>query len=73
MADLTCNECGAIVRTVPTADVESTLLQMAMANGISGAKCSHCGAINIFPGFAVIEAFTCSECGEGNVLPGTVP
>lgn len=64
--DLICNECGALVRTVPTAEVQQTLLRMALAQGICSAICPHCGALNTFPGFAFVEAYICcSECGEG--------
>jgi uncharacterized protein (DUF983 family) len=31
---------------------------------ISSALCPHCGAINVFRGFTVIEVFI-QECGEG--------
>jgi|SRR6266446_2367231 len=30
-ADLVCNECGALIQTVPIAQVEPTLLNMAMS------------------------------------------
>jgi hypothetical protein len=65
-AEIACNECGAVVRIVPSADAEATLLGIAMASGeICSARCTHCGAWNTFPGFSAIEAFICSECGEG--------
>ena len=32
---------------------------------ICSACCQHCGGVNTFPGFSVIEAFVCQECGEG--------
>jgi hypothetical protein len=48
-ADLTCNECGAIVRTVPLAQVEQELPRMAMSGGICSSKCQHCGALQTFP------------------------
>jgi hypothetical protein len=66
-ADLVCNECGALVRTVPIADVERTLLQMALSQGFCTATCPHCGARNSFPGFTGIEAHICRDCGEGVV------
>ena len=39
---------------------------------ICGARCTHCDALNMFPGFAVIEAFIRSECGEGVVVNRSV-
>jgi hypothetical protein len=71
-ADLTCNECSAVVRTVPIADVERQLLQIAMSGGIASARCQHCGALQTFPGFDSIDAFVCTECGEGNSVRASV-
>jgi hypothetical protein len=64
-ADILCNECGAVVRTVSVSEVEITLRNLAQTDTIGSARCTHCGAPNTFPGFSVIEAFICSECGEG--------
>ena len=64
-ADLICNECGALVRTVPTDEASQILLRMAMDQGMCSATCPHCRAVNTFPGFTSIEAFVCRECGEG--------
>src|SRR5713226_120464 len=65
LADLFCNECGALIQTVPIAEVEPTLLRMAMSQGVCTATCPHCQALNTFPGFTSIEAYICKECGEG--------
>jgi hypothetical protein len=67
-ADILCNECGAVVRTVPVGDVEAAMLEMAPTDTICSARCTHCGALNTFPRFSAIEAFVCSECGEGVVV-----
>ena len=67
-ASIICNECGAVVRTLPNADVEAAMLEMAQTDVICTAVCTHCGALNTFPGMAAIEAFICSECGEGIVV-----
>jgi uncharacterized protein (DUF983 family) len=32
---------------------------------VTTALCPHCGAVQVFPGFSVIDAFICSECGQG--------
>ena len=67
-ADITCNECGTVVRTVPVGQAMAVLVEMA-SKEICSARCTHCGALNTVPGFSAIDAFICSECGEGVVLP----
>jgi hypothetical protein len=70
-ADITCNECGAVVRTVPVELASAVMVEMASTE-ICSARCTHCGALNTFPGSSVIEAFICSECGEGVVVNRSV-
>jgi ribosomal protein L40E len=70
--DIVCNECAALVRTVPTAEAVQALLQMAMAHGVCSATCSHCGALNTFPGWSSIQAYICRECGEGIAVQDSV-
>lgn len=65
VADLVCNECGALIRTVAMGEVSQALLRLAMEQGICSATCTHRGAVNTFPGFTSIQAFICRECGEG--------
>ena len=65
-ADIACNECGAILRTVRLADVRRTLDEMESQLPVASAICQHCGAVNLFPGFSRMMAFTCHECGKGN-------
>jgi hypothetical protein len=67
-AAIICNECGTVIRTVPVVDVEAVILKMAQTDVICSALCTHCGALNTFPGMSAIEAFICSECGEGVVV-----
>jgi hypothetical protein len=62
-ADITCNECGAVVRTVNAGLASAVMVEMA-STGICSARCTHCGALNTFSGTSAIEAFICSECGE---------
>jgi uncharacterized protein with PIN domain len=64
-ADLVCNECNALIRTVPASKVEQALAQLTPSHEICSARCPHCGALNLFPGFSAMHAFTCRECGEG--------
>jgi hypothetical protein len=72
LADLTCNECGAlVVRTVPANKAAATLAEMESTE-ICSSRCPYCGALNIFPGFSALEVFICSECGEGVVVNRSV-
>jgi hypothetical protein len=57
-----------LIRTVPVVDVEKAMTELAQTDAICSASCTYCGALNTFPGFSAIEAFTCSECGEGVVV-----
>jgi hypothetical protein len=68
-ANLVCNECGALIRTVPTDEAPKVLLRMAMDQGMCSATC---GALNTFPGFTGIEAYICRECGQGVSVRGKV-
>ena len=70
-ADLTCNECGVVVRTVPLDQAAAALAEMESTE-ICSVRCTNCGALNTFLGFSVIEAFICSECGEGIVVNSSV-
>jgi hypothetical protein len=63
-ADIVCNECCAVIRTVPAADLQGTLDEMELTLDVTSAKCPHCGAVNLFSGFSQVVAFTCRECGE---------
>jgi|SRR6516165_8487659 hypothetical protein len=64
VADLKCNSCGAVVDTVPIDRAGVRLIELG-SEEICTARCSRCGATNVFRGFTVIEAFVCEECGEG--------
>jgi hypothetical protein len=64
-ADIVCNECDAVIRTVPAAEAQRTLLQMAMSEGVCSETCPSCGALNVFTGFSAMEAYTCRQCGKG--------
>jgi hypothetical protein len=67
-ADLVCNECESLIKTVPASDVAAVLAEMLFAQKeFCGANCPHCGALNLFFGMSAINAFVCSECGVGVV------
>lgn len=63
--DIVCNECDAVLRTVPVADIRRTLDEMELSLDVASEICSKCGAVNLFPGFSRMLAFRCRECGEG--------
>ena len=67
-ADILCNECGDVIRTVPVGEVDSTMMDLSKTDVICSDHCTHCGALNTFPHFSSIEAFICTECGEGVVV-----
>src|SRR5215471_15546803 len=63
-ADIVCNECASVVRTVPAADLQQTLTEMELSLEVCSELCPQCGAANVFPGFSAMMAFTCQECGK---------
>jgi hypothetical protein len=66
LADLVCNECNQVVKTVAAAEVPMALSQMLLSQQENcHAHCPHCGALNVFPGFSPMLAFICSACGKG--------
>lgn len=69
-ADIICNECDAVIRIIPVAEVENTLRELARTDAICSVPCSHCGAVTTFPGWRAIGAFVCPECGRGAVVDG---
>jgi hypothetical protein len=71
-ADLGCNECEAVIRTAPLDEIEAVVLAMDDTDTICTEVCTPCGAVNMFPGMSVIEAFICHECGEGVVVSNPV-
>jgi hypothetical protein len=66
-ADIVCNECDVVVRTVPVAEAHQTLPDMASGE-VCCEICPNCGALNVFPGFSAMEAYTCRHCGTGMVV-----
>jgi hypothetical protein len=64
VADLVCNECGIVFRTLPASEADAALAEMASTEMCS-ATCPKCGELNIFPGFSAMEAYVCRQCGSG--------
>jgi hypothetical protein len=59
-----CNDCDAVVRTVPAAELRQTLNEMESTLELTSEQCPHCGKVNLFPGFSMMMVYTCRECGE---------
>jgi hypothetical protein len=69
VADFRCNDCGAVVCTVPLNYVAATILAMRMDGGEGVALiCPHCNEMNEFQGYTEMFAFDCRDCGEGVTL-----
>lgn len=66
-ADLVCNECDVVIRTVSASEAQRVLLEMASGE-VCSETCPSCGTLNLFPGFSAMEAYTCRHCGEGVVV-----
>jgi hypothetical protein len=64
-ADLVCNECWAIVRTVAAGELERTIHEMELSLEVATAKCPHCAAVHVQSGFSKLLAFVCAQCGRG--------
>jgi hypothetical protein len=71
LADIVCNRCGAVVRTVPAENAAAVLGELA-SGGICSVRCPRCGAMNTFPGFSSIDVCFCLECGQRVAAGGTV-
>jgi hypothetical protein len=69
-ADIRCNECDALICTVPAPDLERTLTEMELNGEIASAICPHCGAAHLAPGFSRLIAFVCMDCGRGVRITG---
>ena len=64
-ARIRCNECGAVLATVPTANLEKTFTDMELVLDLASAHCPHCGSVNLFPGFSQVVSYICQSCGRG--------
>ena len=49
-AKIVCNECGAVVRTVPAAALQQTLNEMELTLDLCTEMCPHCGKVSVFSG-----------------------
>lgn len=51
MTDITCNECGSILKSVPSVDLRRILDEMELSLGVASEQCPRCGSVNLFSGF----------------------
>lgn len=65
LANLVCNECAAVVRTVARKELDLVLAEMSLADGFVPEICPYCGSVNLFAGFTKMEAYVCRQCGKG--------
>lgn len=66
-AEIICNECEVVVRTVAIADLQRTLDEMELTLDLATVQCPHCGEVNLFPGLSKVLAFTCRSCGARSI------
>ena len=64
-AFLRCNDCGAVVRTVPAAEADQAMAEMAATDTVCNEICPHCGIINVFVGWSSMMAYTCGDYYSG--------
>jgi len=64
LAVIECNECGAVVGTVPTTELQHTLDEMESKLDLEIAICRYCGAVIHQP--VRLIAFVCDWCGKLN-------
>jgi hypothetical protein len=63
-SDIICNECGVLIGTVPTKNLEKALNDMELTLDFCTQICRHCGKASVISGFTMMLAYTCQECGE---------
>jgi hypothetical protein len=50
-----------VLRTVLAANVGQMLAELEITLEVASEMCSHCGSVNLFPGFSRMLAFTCRQ------------
>jgi hypothetical protein len=68
-ADITCNECRQVIRTVLGTDLQRTLDEMELTLNVCSEMCPKCRKINLFPGFSRVLVYRCQECRAPIRLP----
>ena len=60
--DIICNECGTLIRTIPTGELDPVLDEMELSLDMCTEMCPHCGKVNVISGFSEVMVYTCREC-----------
>jgi hypothetical protein len=64
-AEIRCNECDALIATVPIDQAEAAIIKLANFQDVTTERCPQLrGGQSIF-GFSAMEAYVCKQCGEG--------
>ena len=71
-ADIVCNECGTVLRTVPVANVGQTLTELELTLEVASEMCPHCGSVNLFPGFSKNARIHLSAVRKGRSASGII-
>jgi hypothetical protein len=64
VVEIACNECGAVIRTVPVTELQNALDEMELTLDVCSEMCPYCRSVNVLPGFSRMLAFTCRNCGK---------
>jgi hypothetical protein len=59
-----CNDCYAVIQTVPAAYLLTVLKQMELNLDSSVERCPHCGKANRLEGLSQVFIYICRECGK---------
>ena len=63
--DLTCNECGVVLCSIPVHEVEMRMLQMAIALGFCSEIRPYCKEVSTLLGYDCVLAYVCRHCERG--------
>ena len=64
-----CNECNALIRTVPTTDLQRTLTEMELRGDVASAICPHCGRCQSCAGILATDRVCVRRLREGCERP----
>ena len=63
-ADIGCNECDTILKTVPAGDPPRAFDDMVVTLDFATDLCPHCCGVNVLSGFSNMLAYTCRQHGK---------
>jgi len=65
LANIFCNKCGVVVRTIRASGLQKTLAEMDIALALATTQCPCCGYVHLVePGIDKLFAFVCPKCGQ---------